>query len=55
MKTEIEILREFVEEFAPFYQGQTENLTYNELFSIVAEIVETHKEGLQYGTQCRNS
>jgi len=44
MSDEMRILREFVEEFSPIHQGQTEELSYEELFDIVAEVVEAHKE-----------
>ena len=42
MSKEIEILKEFVEEFSPLHTGQTQNLTYDELFTIVTTIVNTH-------------
>ncbi len=40
--TEMELLKAFVEEFSPIHQGQTEDLTYNELFAIISEIVDSH-------------
>lgn len=48
---EMKVLRKFVEEFSPIHQGNTECLSYDELFSIVAEIVETHNEGLRYNEE----
>ena len=46
MKTtnEIRVLRDFVEEFSPIHQGQAKDFTYDELFSIVGDIVEAHYE-----------
>lgn len=45
MKNEMRVLQKFVEEFSPLYQGQVENMSYNELFDIVGEIADAHKEG----------
>jgi len=42
IKNEIRILREFVEEFSPIHQGQINDLSYSQLFEIVAEIVTEH-------------
>jgi len=39
------VLREFVEEFSPIHAGFIDELTYEELFDIVAEVVESHYEG----------
>ena len=44
VKNEIRILREFVEEFSPIHQGQVNNLSYHQLFDIVAEIVEVKND-----------
>ncbi len=39
MKNEIKVLRAFIEEFHPFYQGQLEGLSYWTLIDITKEIV----------------
>ena len=41
---EMQILRAFVEEFSPIHagQGHIKDFTYDELFDIVSEIVESH-------------
>lgn len=41
---EMRILREFVEEYSPIHRGQTQDFSYDELFAIVSEIVDTHYE-----------
>ena len=40
MNNEIKVLREFIEEFNPFYERLTENMNYNELIEVVKEIVD---------------
>ena len=39
---EMNILREFVEEFSPIHVGQVGDFTYDELFDVVADIMDTH-------------
>jgi len=39
---EMKVLRAFVEEFSPFHQGLTKDMSYDELFDIVSDIVESH-------------
>ena len=40
------ILRAFVVEFSPFYSYEiAKEMNYDELFEVVGEIVESHKEG----------
>ena len=41
---EIKVLREFVKEFSPIHGGLTDQFTYNELFTIISEIVEAHND-----------
>ena len=39
---EIIVLRAFVEEFSPLHQGETKDMSYNDLFEVVADIVDSH-------------
>jgi len=41
---EMKILKEFVEEFSPIYQGQVDDFSYDELFEVVEDIVDEHYE-----------
>ena len=39
---EMKVLRAFVEEFSPLYEGETKDMSYNDLFEVVADIVDSH-------------
>ena len=41
---EMRILREFVEEFSPLHAEFASELTYDERFDIVSDVVESHYE-----------
>ena len=41
---EMRILREFIEEFSPLHAGIVYELTYDERFDIVSDVVESHYE-----------
>lgn len=40
---EMRILRLFVMEFSPPHAQQVDEMSYNELFDVVAEVLEAHK------------
>jgi len=42
MNNEMEVLMDFVEEFSPIYAGFVKEMTYDELFDIVDNIVDEH-------------
>ncbi len=44
MSDEMKILRAFVEEFSPIHQGQTQDMSYADLFDVVDMIVDSHYE-----------
>ena len=39
---EMKVLRAFVEEFSPLHEGETKYMSYNDLFEVVADIVDSH-------------
>ena len=39
---EMKVLRAFVEEFSPLHEGETKDMSYNDLFEVVADIVDSH-------------
>ena len=39
---EMKVLRAFVEEFSPLHEGETKGMSYNDLFEVVADIVDSH-------------
>ena len=39
---EIKVLRAFVEEFSPLHKDETKDMSYNDLFEVVADIVDSH-------------
>ena len=43
---EMKVLRAFVEEFSPLHQGETKGMSYDQLFSIVSDIVDSHYEDI---------
>lgn len=47
MPNEIRVLKEFVNEFSPLHQGQTERMSYTELFDIVEKVVLARMENSQ--------
>jgi hypothetical protein len=41
---DIEVLRTFVKEFSPIHQTEADNMSYEELWAVVKECVESHED-----------